>query len=118
MASFPEKPFNVAAARDLFSNREVGLVHPDTKAYVKLGDNGNIELICGNELGIIIDSYTRTVHIYGDSVVFHTKKSNGLRMNRLSFNQKATKYTEPTFVESEVSDMPGLFNGIDEIMGD
>lgn len=117
MATF-KRPYGVAAARDLFGEREVGLTHPDNPAYIKISDSGSIEAMCGDELGIIIDSYTRTIHIYGDSVVLHTKQQGGLRWNRLSVNHRATKYTEPALVEVNVEDMSGLFNNVDNILGD
>lgn len=36
--------------RNKFSRREVGLTHPDTSAFVRLNDRGEVEIFAGEEL--------------------------------------------------------------------
>jgi len=115
MASF-KQPFNSMRSRDYFSPREVGLTHPDNDAFVKLSDNGSIEIMAGDDLGIIIDPHTRTINIYGDSIRFHTREIDGLRWNRLSFNSRSTKYTEPTFTDVDLGNVGSIYDGIDTIL--
>lgn len=99
-----------------FSPREVGLTHPDNQTYVKLSDSGSIELMTAEGVGIIIDPHTRSVNIFADTIKFHTKDVDGLRWNRLSFNHRSTKYTEPTFVEHTSDDTASIYDGLDNIV--
>lgn len=117
MAVF-KRPVHTAYSRDIFSEREVGINHPDNGAFVKISDNGMIEIIAGEGLGIVIDPHSRSINLFGDSVKFHTRDNDGLRWNRLSFNHRSTKYVEPTFVEQKTDDIVSIYDGIDNILDD
>lgn len=112
-----QRPFDVAAQRNRFSSRDVGLTHPDNGSYIKLCDNGNIEIMSGPAFGIILDASSRSINVYADSLIVHTKEIDGFRWNRLSFNSRATKYTEPPFVETLIGDFTSLFNGVEDLVG-
>lgn len=112
-----DRPFSAAAQRDRFSDREVGITHPDNNSYIKICDNGNIEMMLSAGFGIIMDAASRSINLYADSIVMHTKSIDGFRWNRLSFNSRATKYTEPTLVANMVQDIPSLFDGVVDLVG-
>lgn len=111
------RPFNIARSRDLFGVREVGITHPDNNAYVKISDNGSIEIMGGTNFGIILDAKSRSINFYADTVNFHTKESGGLNWNRLSFNNRATKYTEPPLLPTLTDSIVGLFDGVIDLVG-
>lgn len=111
------RPFSAAATRDKFSSREVGLNHPDNGTFIRLCDNGNIELMVSTNFGIVLDASSRSINLYADSLIVHTKDIDGFRWNRLSFNSRATKYTEPSFVETLVTDFSSIFDGVEELVG-
>lgn len=112
-----DRPFGVAASRDRFSSREVGLTHPDNGTYIRLCDNGNIEMMVSANFGIVLDNASRSVNIYADSLIVHTKETDGFRWNRLSFNSRATKYTEPPFIETLITDFSSIFDGVEQLVG-
>lgn len=96
--------------RNSFSRREVGLNHPDTSAFVKLNDRGEIEIFAGEELGIIISPETRSISIFADVVKITTKEDYGLRWNTKSLNYAADVYNEPALVETNEKEINSGYN--------
>lgn len=96
--------------RSSFSRREVGLTHPDTHAFVKLNDRGEIEIFAGEELGIIISPENRSISIFADVVKIVTKEDYGLRWNNKSFNHAADVYNEPSLVKTSEKEINSGFN--------
>jgi len=88
------------AKRNTFSRREVGLTHPDTSAFVRLNDRGEVEIFAGEELGIIISPQTRSISIFADVVKVVTKEDYGFRWNNMSFNYASDAYNEPSLVKT------------------
>lgn len=88
------------ARRNTFSRREVGLTHPDTSAFVRLNDRGEVEIFAGEELGIIISPQSRSISIFADVVKIVTKEDYGLRWNNMSFNYASDIYNEPSLVKT------------------
>lgn len=86
--------------RNTFSRREVGLTHPDTSAFVRLNDRGEVEIFAGEELGIIISPQSRSISIFADVVKIVTKEDYGLRWNNMSFNYASDIYNEPSLVKT------------------
>lgn len=86
--------------RSTFSKREVGLTHPDTSAFVRLNDRGEVEIFAGEELGIVISPQNRSISIFADVVKIVTKEDYGLRWNNMSFNYASDLYNEPSLVQT------------------
>lgn len=113
MASF-KRPKFTEYAQNHFSQREVGMTHPDTSAFIRLSNSDTIEILTTGGTGIVIDGNSRSVNIFADTVKFHTKDISGLRWNNLSFNHRSTNYVEPTFVHHETGDSSSIYDGIDD----
>jgi len=97
-----------------FKGREVGLNHPDLPSFIKLTSNGDIEIVAGDGLSIILNPHSRSITFVADHVKFMTKHEDGLRWNRLSFNERATNFNEPTLVEvDDAREGYGLYKGVD-----
>lgn len=96
--------------RNTFSRREVGLTHPDTSAFVRLNDRGEVEIFAGEELGIIISPSTRSISIFADVVKVVTKEDYGLRWNNMSFNYSGDEFNEPSLVKTSEKEINSGFN--------
>lgn len=97
------QPFNEVMElkkRKEFSTREVGLNHPDTKAFFRINDSGEIEIFAAPGIGIVISPSTRAISFFADSVKFYTREDDGLKWNNLSFNPASDVYNEPAFVQT------------------
>lgn len=108
--------FNAAqelSLRNSFSRREVGLTHPDTSAFVRLNDRGDVEIFAGEELGIVISPSSRSISIFADVIKIVTKEDYGLRWNNMSFNYAADMYNEPSLVSTSQKEYNSGFNYAD-----
>jgi len=93
--------FNVEAEiskRNEFSRREVGLNHPDNNSFLRLNDDGDIEIFAAPGVGIIISAVGRSISLFADHIRFFTK-DDGLRWNNYNFNYSAYDYSQPTLVK-------------------
>src|SRR5690242_4881809 len=82
-----------------FSDREVGVTHPDISSHIRLRDNGDIEIITGEKLAIVMNRKNASITFVADHVRFLTRDDDtGMRWNKMAFNHKATLFNEPTFV--------------------
>lgn len=54
----------------IFGENEVGFTHPETGACIKFKDEGEIDLFCGDRVGMRLDQDNATVHMMGDVMVF------------------------------------------------
>jgi hypothetical protein len=105
--------------QDRFSEREVGITHPDVSSHVRLKDNGDIEIISGEGLGIVFNRKDRSMTFFADSVRMLTRDDDtGLRWNKLAFNPKATTYDQPAFIRLVESDLPNIYRGVGQFFGD
>lgn len=111
-----ERPFDAIDKRDNFGPTEVGLTHPELPSFIKLSDTGAIEIFPKEGFGIILDPGSGSINFFADSVRFFTKANDGIRWNELSFNPKATNYTEPALVSYENEDTLSIFRGVDELL--
>jgi hypothetical protein len=96
--------------RTTFSRREVGLTHPDTSAFVRLNDRGEVEIFAGEELGIVISPSTRSISIFADVVKIVTKEDYGLRWNNMSFNYSGDEFSEPSLIKTSQKEINSGFN--------
>lgn len=93
--------FNIEAElvrRNEFSRREVGLNHPDNHSFIRLNDDGDIEIFAAPGVGIVISATSRSISLFGDSVRIFSKE-NGLRWNNYIFNYSAHDYSQPTLIK-------------------
>lgn len=107
-----ERPVDILNQQDAFQSREVGITHPDRPAHVRLKDNGDIEIVAGEGLMIIMHAATRGITFVADEIKFLTK-SQSLRWNDLRFNSRATQYAEPTFVKQDNEQGYSLYRDTD-----
>jgi hypothetical protein len=112
-----EKPYKVLNKQNTFNIREVGVTHPDLSSFIRLADNGDVYVMADETTGIIISANQRSIILVGDTVKFFTKEDEGLRWNKLAFNAKATKYSEPTFIFPKQT-TTSIYDGIDDFIGD
>jgi len=85
--------------RKNFSQREVGLTHPDNSSFIRLTDSGDIEIFSAPGVGIVINGSTKTISLFADNIKFFTKE-DGLKWNSMEFNHSATVFSEPAFVSA------------------
>ena len=92
------KPENEISRRNEFSKREVGFNHPDTPSFLRLNDDGDIEIFAAPGVGMVISAVGRSISLFADNIrVF--SKDDGLRWNNHYFNYSATDYSEPTLIK-------------------
>lgn len=104
---------NEIKKRTTFSRREVGLTHPDTSAFIRLSDKGDIEIFAGEEIGIIISPSSGSISLFADVVKIFTKEDNGLRWNNMSLNYASDEYNEPALVKTSEKEINSGFNHAD-----
>ncbi len=104
------RPFDLLAKQSKFGGREVGLTHPDIFSFIKLADNGDIQIMAQDGLGIILSSSQHCIFLVADNIKFLTKEDEGLKWNKLAFNPKAVKYSEPAFIYPKAQ-TSGMYEG-------
>lgn len=97
--------------RKEFSDREVGITHPDLNSFIRLNDQGDIEIFAAPGVGIVISTRSKSISLFGDSIRFYTK-DDGLRWNSYNFNYAASSYVEPTLVKINYKQIHSAQNGI------
>lgn len=106
------------SSQDTFSANDVGLTNPYNDNFIKLGENGIIEIYAGNGTGIILNPNARSITFTADSIKFMTNKEDGMRWNDMSFNSQATSYTEPPLIPYEQETRPNAFRDLDDYLED
>lgn len=113
MARF-ERPFNNLLAQNQFSLREPGLTHPDNETYIKLRDNGDIELVVSEGLGMVFNKRKRSVTIIADEIKFLTSLGDSITWNDKKLNSQAVLYTQPALVPTEAHEKFSPYTGTEE----
>jgi len=115
-----ESPLSNIANQDVFGQREVGLTHPDVQGFIRIRDDGDIEIIADAGVAIIMHRRNETMTIVADRVNFMTRNHDGLRWNHVLFNRSATKYNQPTFIAMSDTTQGAydMFEGIDIFLKD
>lgn len=104
--------------QDYFHKNEVGLNHPDTQAYVRLHDNGDVEITGCEGLSVVLHPAKRSMTFIADTVKFITK-DDGLSWNKLAFNKDAWQFNQPTFHPiDEQASLKGLYRGVEDFLKD
>lgn len=96
--------------RKEFSDREVGITHPDLSSFIRLNDQGDIELFAAPGVGIIISGRSKSISLFADSIRINCKE-DGLRWNNYNFNYSASSFSEPTLVKINLKDIHSAQNG-------
>lgn len=110
-----EPPWAEVAEQGRFGEREVGIVHPDIPSFVRLRDSGEIEIVAGEGLSILMSPKSKSITFVADHIKFMTKHEGGLRWNQVSFNDRATAFSEPTFiVVDDLADSISAYQGVEE----
>lgn len=112
------RPYNYLNSLNSYSNREVGITHPDNMSYVRLTDKGVVEIVACPGLAILMNPINKSITLIADDIRMITNDKNGLKWNDLSFNSKGTSSTEPTFMQLEASDFKGIYEGFDDYLKD
>jgi len=86
------------ARRKQFSQREIGLNHPDTNSFLRLSDEGDIEIFAAPGVGIIISASSSTISFFAEKIRFFCGE-DGLRWNEFNFNYSSSDYSQPTLVK-------------------
>lgn len=107
LSSFPVE--NEMKRRREFSDREVGLTHPDITSFIRLNDQGDIEVFAVPGVGMIISGKSKTISFFADSIRFFSKE-DGLRWNNYNFNYSASSFFEPTFVKIDYNQIHSAQN--------
>ena len=89
-------PAAIPNRQNRFSGREVGLTHPDTDAFIRLTDDGGVEIVGGPGLSVLMGP--RGINFVADTVRFVCKD---LRWNDLMFNEQADSFQEPAFIDAD-----------------
>ena len=101
---------NELKSRKRFSEREVGLSHPDLESFIRLNDQGDIEIFAAPGVGIVISGRSKSISLFGDSIRLNCKE-DGLRWNMYNFNYSASSFAEPTLVKINLKDIHSAQNG-------
>lgn len=109
-----KRPFPVEkeiAKRREFSDREVGITHPDLSSFIRLNDQGDIEIFAAPGIGIVISARSKSISLFGDSIRFFSKE-DGLRWNSYNFNYSASSFAQPTLVKINQKTIHSAVNGV------
>jgi hypothetical protein len=84
--------------RNQFSRREVGFNHPDNSSFIRLNDDGDIEIFAAPGIGIIISATGKSISFFAEKIRMFCSEE-GLRWNNFNFNYSASDYSQPTLVK-------------------
>lgn len=112
------RPTQFVQEQDRFGANEVGLNHPNNQSFLRIRNNGDIEIVAGERCSIIMSPSTSTIAFVADNIKFLTKENGGLRWNNLLFNQAADSFNEPSFVPAADHETFGLYKGVEQFIYD
>lgn len=112
------RPIHLVQGEDEFKDREVGITHPDTPAFVRLKDNGDIEIVAGEGLAMVFHKAKKSITLVADSIKFLTRAQGGLRWNQHFFNERAGSYNEPTLIEADDQEARHIYRGVEYFLYD
>lgn len=102
MSVYFERPVGIIQRQSKFSSREVGINHPDMQGFIKIADNGDIQIMASEDLGIIISPSKQSIFFVGKTAKFAT---NEIKWNQNKFNPYATTYEQSTLLESSPTNL-------------
>lgn len=98
-----------------FSDREVGITHPDLASFIRLNDQGDIEIFAAPGVGLVISARSKSISLFGDTIRLFSRE-DGLRWNNYSFNYSASSYIEPTLVKINPKSIHTAINGMQHFL--
>ena len=101
--------------RTEFSRREVGLNHPDNNSFIRLNDEGDIEIFATAGVGIVISASVRSISLFADKIRMFCSET-GLRWNNFNFNYSAYDYSQPTLVKVDSKTINSAQNGAEDYL--
>jgi hypothetical protein len=101
-----------------FGLREVGINHPDVPGFFRIRDNGDVEIVAGEGLAIVMSPRSGSITLVADHIKFMTRHDGGLRWNKVNFNERAVSFHEPTFISVEEDRETTIYNGVDDYVLD
>lgn len=101
--------------RTEFSRREVGLNHPDNNSFIRLNDEGDIEIFATAGVGIVISASGRSISLFADKIKMFCSET-GLRWNNFNFNYSAYDYSQPTLVKVDSKTINSAQNGAEHYL--
>ncbi len=111
-----DSPTNEVNRTNNFSQTEVGITHPQKPGFIRICDNGNIEIFAGEEVGITLDAQSGNMILHANAIKFQARE---IRWNKAAFNSNATSFHEPTFITIEDNvDIKGKYRGVGYFIDD
>lgn len=104
------KPYSDIRNQESFGLRETGITHPDSQSFIRLRDNGDVEISAGPGISIILHPQNKSITFIADSVKFMVKETAGVKVNDLIMNTDATNYAEPAFIPMDPEAIPYIFD--------
>ena len=114
---FP-RPRQLLYGEDEFKDNEVGITHPLNPSFVRLKDNGDVEIVAGEGVMIILQPTKRSITLVADSIKFLTRDHGGLRWNQSYFNERADNFNEPTLVPADDQSANHIYKGVEYFLHD
>lgn len=102
---------------NLYKLREVGVTHPDTMSYIKISNNGDIELVYGEGCAIIVSSTQNRITIVCDEMKIFTNEEDGIVWNGLSFNPASISYHQPALRQTDTEENKRVYKSLEEHFG-
>lgn len=106
-----DQQYEQVRKEETFGPREVGISHPDNNSFVKIADNGDVEVSVGPGCAVILHPQDGSITFVASRVRFLIGDNGAFTINDLILNTDATNYAEPTFVERSMTDHTYLYDG-------
>ena len=97
-------PVEMRERQDQFAGREVGLNHPDNDSFIRIRNNGDLEISAGNGVSMVLSATKRSITLIADEIRFMTSEGKFV-WNGKHFNESAISFHEPTLISLEDYDL-------------
>lgn len=112
-----DRPIKFVQGQDTYRPNEVGVTHPANPAFIRLKDNGDIEISACEGCTIIMHPAKRSITFVADSIKFLTRSGmQGLTWNGQAFNENADTFNEPMMVPLGDDDAYSPYKGVEHFM--
>lgn len=106
-----ERPIENIEAQDAFGDNEVGITHPFEGAYIRLNDAGDVEIVAGDGLAIVLHKASNSIVFVADNIKILTKDGDAIRWNNTMLNSRATDFTQPALLPLQVKEISSIYDG-------
>jgi hypothetical protein len=112
-----DRPISFVQGQDMYRPNEVGVTHPTMPAFIRLKDNGDVEIVACEGCSIILHPAKRSITFVADSIKFLTKGGmQGMTWNGMAFNENANTFNEPTLVPVQDDDAYSPYKGVEQFI--